>query len=119
MEARKEYRRRVLAVHMWLFAGSTPIGNAVTGLVSGHSDIRVALGVNGIVCITGVVLAGVYVWPPACAPPGGRRSRDGLRCLASTNLVARECAAGASTEAAGHSRAAVWYRRQSTRGRTT
>jgi predicted MFS family arabinose efflux permease len=59
LEAREEYRGRVLALHMLLFAGSTPIGSAVTGLVSDRWDIRVALGINGIVC-PGVLLAGVY-----------------------------------------------------------
>jgi MFS family permease len=61
LEAREEYRGRVLALYMLLFAGSTPIGSAVTGLVSDHWDIRVALGVNGLVCVVGVLLAGVYV----------------------------------------------------------
>ena len=60
LEAREEYRGRVLALYMLLFAGSTPIGSAVTGLVSDRWDIRVALGVNGIVCVLGVLLAGVY-----------------------------------------------------------
>ena len=43
LEAREEYRGRVLALYMLLFAGSTPIGSAVTGLVSDHWDIRLAL----------------------------------------------------------------------------
>jgi MFS family permease len=61
LQAREEYRGRVLALYMLLFAGSTPIGSAVTGLVSDRWDIRVAVGVNGVVCVLGVLLAGVYV----------------------------------------------------------
>jgi MFS family permease len=61
LEAREEYRGRVLALYMLLFAGSTPIGSAVTGLVSDRWDIRLALGVNAGLCVLGVLLAGVYV----------------------------------------------------------
>src|SRR6266516_3765905 len=43
LEAREEYCGRVLALYMLLFAGSTPIGSAVTGLLSDRWDIRVAL----------------------------------------------------------------------------
>jgi MFS family permease len=61
LEAREEYRGRVLALYMLLFAGSTPIGSAVTGVVSDHWDIRVALTVNAAVCVVGVLVAVVYV----------------------------------------------------------
>jgi predicted MFS family arabinose efflux permease len=61
LEAREEYRGRVLALFMLLFAGSTPAGSAVTGFVSDRWDIRVALTVNATVCLVGVLVALAYV----------------------------------------------------------
>jgi len=72
LEAREEYRGRVLALYMLLFAGSTPIGSAVTGLVSDRWDIRVALGINGIVCVL------VCFWP-ACMREWRGGALNGLR----------------------------------------
>jgi Transmembrane secretion effector len=43
LEAREEYRGRVLALYMLLFAGSTPFGSAFTGFVSDAWDVHVAL----------------------------------------------------------------------------
>ena len=72
LEAREEYRGRVLALYMLLFSGSTPIGSAVTGLLSDRWDIRVALGINGIVCVL------VCFWP-ACMREWRGGALNGLR----------------------------------------
>ena len=77
LEAREEYRGRVLALYMLLFAGSTPIGSAVTGLISDRWDIRVALGVNAGLCILGVLLAGLYVAVAQRAPAQRLRGTEG------------------------------------------
>ena len=61
LEAREEYRGRVLALYMLLFAGSTPIGSAVTGFVSGAWDVRTALMLNAALCVVGVVTTLVYL----------------------------------------------------------
>ena len=77
LEAREEYRGRVLAFYMLLFAGSTPIGSAMTGLVSDRWDIRLALGVNASLCILGVMLAGLYVAVARRAPAQRLRGTEG------------------------------------------
>jgi MFS family permease len=61
LEAREEYRGRVLALYMLLFAGSTPIGSAVTGFVSDEWDVRVALLVNAGLCAVGLIATVVYL----------------------------------------------------------
>lgn len=61
LEAREEYRGRVLALYMLLFAGSTPIGSAITGFVSDGWDVRVALTLNAAMCGLGVLITLVYL----------------------------------------------------------
>jgi predicted MFS family arabinose efflux permease len=76
MEAREEYRGRVLALYVLLFAGSTPIGSAITGYLSDRWDVRVALIVNAAVCLIGVVVALTYLL--------FARSRKGTRLISSS-----------------------------------
>jgi MFS family permease len=61
IEARDEFRGRVLGLFMLLWAGTTPFGSAFTGFVSDLWDIRVALHVNGAMCLIGVVVACAYL----------------------------------------------------------
>ena len=60
VEAREEYRGRVLALFVLLWAGTTPIGSAFTGLMSDLWGIRVALLVDGAICIVGLGTALAY-----------------------------------------------------------
>jgi MFS family permease len=61
LEAREEYRGRVLALYMLLFAGSTPFGSAFTGFVSDAWDVHVALLLNAALCVVGLIATGVYL----------------------------------------------------------
>jgi hypothetical protein len=61
IEAREEFRGRVLALFVLLWAGTTPIGSAFTGLLSDRWGIRVALGIDGAVCLAGLGRACAYL----------------------------------------------------------
>lgn len=61
IEAREEFRGRVLALFMLLWSGTTPIGSAFTGFASDRWGIRVALGIDGTLCIAGVLVAIGYL----------------------------------------------------------
>lgn len=56
VEAREELRGRVLALYMFMMVGSTPIGSAWTGFVANTLDIRVALQLNALICLGGLLL---------------------------------------------------------------
>ena len=62
VEAREEYRGRVLALYVLLFAGSTPLGSAVTGFVSDARDVRAALMLNAALCVVGLMATLVYLF---------------------------------------------------------
>jgi MFS family permease len=51
LESKEEYRGRVLSVYTLLFAGTTPIGGALTGALADAWGIRVALGLEACVCL--------------------------------------------------------------------
>ena len=57
VEAREEFRGRVLSLYTLLMVGSTPVGGAFTGAVANAFDIRVALQVNAAICLCGLGLA--------------------------------------------------------------
>ncbi len=57
VEAREDVRGRVLSLYMFLMIGTTPFGTAITGFVANTYDIRLALQINGAVCLVGLVLA--------------------------------------------------------------
>jgi MFS family permease len=56
VEAQEELRGRVLALYMFLMVGSTPMGSAVTGFVADTLDIRMALQINGMICLAGLLV---------------------------------------------------------------
>jgi MFS family permease len=60
IEAREELRGRVLSLYMFLMIGSTPVGSALTGFVANSFDIRLALQINAVVCLSGLVVAAVF-----------------------------------------------------------
>jgi MFS family permease len=61
LEARDEFRGRVMSLFMLLWAGTTPFGSAFTGLVAGTWDVRLALEINGALSVAGVILACGYL----------------------------------------------------------
>lgn len=57
INTREEFRGRVLSFYMFLMIGTTPLGGAFTGLVANQFDVRVALEINGALCLVGVAVA--------------------------------------------------------------
>ncbi len=53
-------RGRVTAIYMLLFAGSTPIGGFLTGLVAEHLGVSTAIGVNAGICGPGAAAGLLY-----------------------------------------------------------
>jgi MFS family permease len=58
--SREEYRGRVLSLYLLLFAGTSPIGGAITGGLADLWGIQVALGLEAVVCL--LVVAGGFVY---------------------------------------------------------
>lgn len=61
LRSRPEYRGRVLGLLFLLLAGGTPIGGTLTGAVAAAWDIRVALALNGVICLIGTGVAIGYL----------------------------------------------------------
>jgi predicted MFS family arabinose efflux permease len=57
VEAREEFRGRVLSLYTFLMIGSTPVGSAITGFVANAFDITLALQINATVCLIGLAVA--------------------------------------------------------------
>jgi MFS family permease len=57
LRSRPELRGRVLAIYLFLFLGSTPIGGPIVGWISGQWNARWALAVGGVACLTAAALA--------------------------------------------------------------
>ena len=53
-------RGRVMALYMLLFAGSTPIGGYLTGLMAEHLGVTTAILVNAGMCLVGVTAGWLY-----------------------------------------------------------
>jgi len=47
-------RGRVMSLYMLLFAGSTPIGGYLTGLMAEHLGVQAAVGIEAVLCLVGV-----------------------------------------------------------------
>jgi MFS family permease len=62
IEAREEFRGRVLSLYTLLMIGSTPFGSAITGVVANSFDIRLALEINATICLFGLALAGLFLF---------------------------------------------------------
>ena len=57
VEAREEFRGRVLSLYTLLMIGSTPFGSAITGFVANSFDITLALQINAAICLIGLAVA--------------------------------------------------------------
>jgi len=71
-------RGRVMSLYMLLFAGTTPIGGELTGLVAEHVGVRLTVLMEAGICAAGVGVALAYLAgrdrgrPPAPLAAGGR-----------------------------------------------
>jgi len=57
LTSRPEMRGRVLAIYVFLFLGSTPIGGPIIGWISGMWSARWALAVGGFACLVAAAFA--------------------------------------------------------------
>jgi len=55
------YRGRVLSLYTLLFAGTTPIGGAVTGWLAAARGIQTAVAIEACVCLAAVVGGGLFL----------------------------------------------------------
>jgi predicted MFS family arabinose efflux permease len=55
------YRGRVLSLYTLLFAGTTPIGGAVTGWLADRWGIQSAVAIEACVCLAAVLCGGLYL----------------------------------------------------------
>jgi MFS family permease len=53
-------RGRVMALYMLLFAGSTPIGGYLTGVLADRLGVQSAVGIEAALCLVGVALGLLY-----------------------------------------------------------
>jgi MFS family permease len=65
LNSEEVYRGRVLSIYTLLFAGSTPIGGAVTGFLADRLGIRDALAAEAVVCLLAVGAGVFWVTRPA------------------------------------------------------
>jgi MFS family permease len=65
LNSREEYRGRVLSLYTLLFAGSTPIGGAITGWLADAWGIRITLGIEAGVCLAATAIG--VLWTTARA----------------------------------------------------
>src|SRR6266567_485330 len=61
VEAREDVRGRVLSLYMFLMVGTTPLGSAITGSIANTFDVRLALQVNALLCLVGLILAALFL----------------------------------------------------------
>ena len=54
-------RGRVMSLYMLLFAGTTPIGGALTGIMAERLGIRLTVGIEAAVCAVGIGAALAYL----------------------------------------------------------
>ncbi len=76
LNSREEYRGRVLSLYTLLFAGSTPIGGAITGILADAWGIRPTLALEATICLAGVGLGVLYLRESAGAESKGLRGVD-------------------------------------------
>jgi MFS family permease len=65
LNSKEEYRGRVLSLYTLLFAGTTPIGGAITGWLADRWGIDLALAAEAIVCLLAVGAGALWLWSEA------------------------------------------------------
>jgi MFS family permease len=85
-------RGRVMSVYTTVFAGSTPIGNGLTGAVGGLGGTPAALVMNGAVVILAEALAGIAILRKGIRVHDGRGEirGDGLMAPAGSELASMD-----------------------------
>ncbi|WP_293858971.1 MFS transporter [uncultured Alsobacter sp.] len=79
MQAPPEMRGRFASMLHLLGAGSSPIGQLLTGAVASNAAVWFAVGLNGVMCAVGMLMAGLYFL---------RKSRQGTPFAIATPLQA-------------------------------
>jgi len=54
-------RGRVMSLYMLLFAGTTPIGGQLTGIMAEHIGVRPTIGIEAAICAVGIAAALAYL----------------------------------------------------------
>jgi MFS family permease len=54
-------RGRVMSLYMLLFAGTTPIGGQLTGIMAEHIGVRPTVGIEAGICAVGIAAALAYL----------------------------------------------------------
>ena len=55
-------RGRVMSLYFLLFAGTTPIGGFLVGVLTAHVGVQPTIVLMGSICLVGVALASLYAW---------------------------------------------------------
>lgn len=55
-------RGRVMSLYFLLFAGTSPIGGFLVGVLTERLGVQPAVALMGVICITGVLVAIAYAW---------------------------------------------------------
>lgn len=58
--APEEMRGRVISMYQLLFAGSTPVGSYLTGVLSERIGVRDAILIEAAICVAGILVAAFY-----------------------------------------------------------
>ena len=61
LNSQEEYRGRVLSLYTLLFAGTTPIGGAITGALAEGWGIRPTMALEAGLCVVGAVVGVLYL----------------------------------------------------------
>jgi MFS family permease len=61
LQSRPEFRGRVLGLFFLFWAGGTPVGGALSGAIATVTDVRMALVVEGVLCVLGAAPVLAYV----------------------------------------------------------
>ena len=60
LSAPDRLRGRLMALYMLLFAGSTPVGGFLTGLMAEHLGVSTAVGIEALLCLIGLAFGVRY-----------------------------------------------------------
>jgi hypothetical protein len=68
-----------MALWVFVYLGTTPIGSALTGWISTAAGARVALGVGAVACLLAAAIATRAHTPPRRSPPGAHAGPDAMK----------------------------------------
>jgi MFS family permease len=76
-------RGRVMSFYFLLFAGTTPIGGFLVGVLTARIGVQPTIILMGSICLLGVALASLYAWLTMSGPSEPPVTRDGTLQLTS------------------------------------